>query len=307
MQDNKKIFQIPITDFSFKKIFGTEANKRFVIHFLNCFVSRYTGEVKDVTFLPTEHYGMSDIQRRVVFDILCTDQKGRQFIIEMQRANQPEFAERSIFYLSRAISASMKKGSSNYRIIPTYSVNILDFEMTEFSNSDECFRVVQFKDQKNRLLTDKVAIFYLNLCNFAARQNEVTEEMHIWLNLLKNMQKMDDGDYAAQAPFFRELMDECRISNLNTMEKEKYEKSVLEYEDVREAVEYAKKLAAKDAYEEGLSVGMEKGIEKGIEKGRLTALQLTAEKLLNSGFSIDDVVQFTGLSEEQVVEIQKAH
>lgn len=33
MAKNKNIFQIPTTDFTFKKIFGTEANKRFLIDF----------------------------------------------------------------------------------------------------------------------------------------------------------------------------------------------------------------------------------------------------------------------------------
>ena len=41
MEDNRQIFQIPTTDFSFKRIFGTEANK-LLIHFLNCFVAKYT-------------------------------------------------------------------------------------------------------------------------------------------------------------------------------------------------------------------------------------------------------------------------
>jgi len=296
MTENKKIFQIPVTDFSFKKLFGTEANKRFLIRFLNCFVSKYTGEIVDVTFLPTEQYGLADTQRRVVFDILCVDQDGRQFIIEMQRANQPEFAERSIFYLSRAISASMEKGGSDYRILPTYCVNILDFGLPGMTDGNECFRVVQLKDQKNRVLTDKVAIFYLNLCNFAAEQVGVTEEMRTWLNLLKNMQKMDDGDYARQPPFFQELMDECRISKLSTMEKERYNKSILEYEDVRVAVEYAKELAAKDAYEEGLNVGMEKGMEKGREEAKL----FTAKKFLALGVPVATVAQATGFSIEEI-------
>ena len=50
----KNIFQIPTTDFSFKRIFATEKNKRFLIAFLNCAVSNYTGEIVDITYLPTE-------------------------------------------------------------------------------------------------------------------------------------------------------------------------------------------------------------------------------------------------------------
>ena len=104
------------------------------------------------------------------------------------------------------------------------------------------------KDHKNRILTKKVAIFYINLCNFAAEQPEVTEEMRNWLFLLKNMPELDERDYATQKGIFKELMDECRIAKLDTMEKEDYRKSVLEYEDVKRAVAYAGELAAKAAF-----------------------------------------------------------
>ncbi len=148
MKKYKDIFQIPTTDFTFKRIFGTERNKRFLIHFLNCFVSKYTGEIADITYLPTEQYGEEDSQRRVVFDILCVDGEGRQFIIEMQRAKQTEYADRSVFYLSRAISERVRKGGSSYRILPTYSVNLLDFELTEYAQSGECYQVIRLVDQK---------------------------------------------------------------------------------------------------------------------------------------------------------------
>jgi hypothetical protein len=77
------------------------------------------------------------------------------------------------------------------------------------------------------------------MCNFAARQSDLTEEMLNWLNVLKNMPDMDESDYEKQPAFFQELLDECRISKLTAMEKDNYQKSVLEYEDVKRAVEYA--------------------------------------------------------------------
>ena len=133
----KNIFQIPTTDFSFKKIFGTEQNKRFLIRFLNCFVSKYTGEIVDVTYLPTEQYGMIDTEKKAVFDLLCKDAEDRKFIIEMQKAPQPDYAERSIFYLSRAISASLKRGQLDYQILPSYSVtsSISTYRNTEKKTS----------------------------------------------------------------------------------------------------------------------------------------------------------------------------
>ena len=152
------------------------------------------------------------------------------------------------------------------------------------------------KDQNNEILTQKVGIFFIKLCNFAARQSDLTEEMRNWLNVLKNMPDMDESDYEKQPAFFQELMDECRISKLTAMEKDNYQKSVLEYEDVKRAVEYARETAAKVFFEKG----MEKGLEEGREEGREEALLQTAKNLLAKGISVDDVSEATGLSIDRV-------
>ena len=206
------IFMVPVTDFTFKKIFATERNKRFLIDFLNAAVSSYVGEIADLTYLPTEKYGLLPGEKRVVFDIACTDTQGREFIIEMQHARQPEFVDRTLFYLSRFISGGMRSGERRYHIVPTYSVNLLDFELPEFRHSDECFRAIFLKDQNNRILTKKSGVFYLNLCNFAAQQEDVSAELRQWLYVLKNMQDFGEADYERQEGIFQDLLEECRIS-----------------------------------------------------------------------------------------------
>jgi predicted transposase/invertase (TIGR01784 family) len=180
------------------------------------------------------------------------------------------------------------------------------------AENSECFHSFFIKDEKNRTLTDKVGFFYINLCNFAAQQSEVTDMMRSWMSLLKNMQAMNEEDYRKQSGIFRELMDECRIEKLDTMEKENYEKSILEYEDVREAVEYAKELSFAEGVEKGIEKGIEKGMEKGMKKGMekglaqgvRNGLLQAAANLLKMGISIADVVKATGLSEEEVRELR---
>lgn len=46
---------------------------------------------------------------------------------------------------------------------------------------------------------------------------------------------------------------------------------------------------------------MQKGIEKGIEEG----MQKVAVNALNKGMSVDDIVDLTGLTKEQIVEISE--
>ena len=133
-----------------------------------------------------------------------------------------------------------------------------------------------------------------------------------WLNVLKNMPDMDESDYEKQPFFFQELLDECRISKLTAMEKDNYQKSVLEYEDVKRAVEYARETAGKVFFEKGMEKGREEGREVGREEGREEgrevgreegreeALLQIAKNFLAKGISVDDVSEATGLSIDRV-------
>ena len=87
----------PYTDFGFKKLFGTEANKDLLIDFLNELVEK-EHKIKDLTFDNTEKWGGSKEDRRAIFDIHCTTVSGEKIIIEMQKAKINFFKDRSVFY-----------------------------------------------------------------------------------------------------------------------------------------------------------------------------------------------------------------
>ena len=78
-----------LCDFMFKRLFGSEANKDVLIGFLNMLLEDV--EIVDVDFIPTEHLGLSDEDRKVIFDISCRCADGRTFIIEMQKGSDLKF------------------------------------------------------------------------------------------------------------------------------------------------------------------------------------------------------------------------
>ena len=59
-----------LTDFGFKRIFGTAINKDLLICFLN---SLFDGKqvVKDVSYLNPEHVGDVYTDRKAIFDVYC--------------------------------------------------------------------------------------------------------------------------------------------------------------------------------------------------------------------------------------------
>ena len=78
------------TDFAFKKLFGTEANKELLISFLNSLLAGKE-EIKTLTYLNSEHLGTTETDRKAVFDVYCENEKGEKFLIEMQKAEQQFF------------------------------------------------------------------------------------------------------------------------------------------------------------------------------------------------------------------------
>jgi len=75
---------------------------------------------------------------------------------------------------------------------------------------------------------------------------------------------------------------------------ETYRKSILDYQDVRSAMDCAR--------EEGREEGIEKGIERGIEKEKNSIIQ----KCFQKNMAIEDIIFFTGYSMEQISNYKKS-
>lgn len=97
----------PFTDYGFKKLFGTEINKDLVINFLNQVLPEHH-HVEDLSYTSTEHLGSTELDRKAIFDLYCVSPKGERFIVEMQKAKQNYFKERSAYYATFPIQEQAK-------------------------------------------------------------------------------------------------------------------------------------------------------------------------------------------------------
>ena len=137
----------------------------------------------------------------------------------------------------------------------------------------------------------------IDLSKFAAQMqfDQLLDDRERWCYSIHNMNKMAEGEIPKKFGIFHKLYEDCRLTKLSTMEKQEYEKSVLEYEDVKDAMDYHHRL--------GIEEGFQKGLEEGREEGR-EALLIAARKFLELGVSVTDVAAATGLSEQQVQELK---
>ena len=122
------------TDFAFKKLFGTDANKDLLMAFLNALLDGRE-EIRDLTYLNVEHLGHVATDRKAVFDVYCENSRGEKFLIEMQKAEQEFFKDRSIYYSTFPIQEQAPQGQWNFELHKVYVLGILNFT---FDGGGDC-------------------------------------------------------------------------------------------------------------------------------------------------------------------------
>lgn len=144
-------------------------------------------------------------------------------------------------------------------------------------------------DDKNNVFSEKVSFLLIDLTKFAAQTDfeKLPGLREKWCYVIKNMWRTTDSDIPVSDTSFRELYEECKLSKLSDMEKQEYEKSILEYDDVKDAIEYNRRL----------------GRAEGREEGREEALRQAAKKFIEMGISIEDVTKATELDVEILQEL----
>ena len=73
-----------------------------------------------------------------------------------------------------------------------------------------------------------MSFLLVDLTKFAAGKSfgQLKDERQKWCYVIKNMWHLTDGDIPEDASLFHELYEECKVKNLNDMEKQEYEKSI---------------------------------------------------------------------------------
>ena len=83
-------------------------------------------------------------------------------------------------------------------------------------------------------------------------------------------------------------------------EQREYEASKMAYRDIKNSIDTAKR----EGKEEGLAEGMEKGLAEGMEKGMSQRSLEIARKMLANGIDAATVMEITGLSESQLLQLK---
>lgn len=284
-----------LTDFGFKRIFGSAPNKDLLISFLN---SLFDGEqvITDVRYLNSENVGDVFAERKAIFDVYCENEKGEKIIVEMQNAFQQFFKDRSLFYSTFPIREQAPKGNDwNFKLKRVYTVAFLNFDMREESfDQEDINHDVGLLDKKtHRVFNDKLTFKYLEITKFNKTEEELITLYDKWLYVLKNLSRLAHRPSTLKEKIFTKLFEEAEIAKFTPKELKEYEDSLKAYRDIKNSLD--------TALEKGRAEGREKGRAEGRAEGKLEV----AQKMVAAHLPIEMIVEMTGLDEEEIKILMK--
>lgn len=244
--DRKERYINPYTDFGFKKLFGTEMNKDLLISFLNA-LFHDEQVIKDVKYLNSEKLGEGYRDRRAIFDVYCENEKGEKFIVEMQKAEQDYFKDRSIYYSTFPIREQAPRGEWDFQLKAVYTVGILNFVFPDNEYDEECYHhEVKLMDTADKhVFFDKLTFVYLEMPKFNKTEDQLETMFDKWLFVLRNLSRLLERPAALQERVFEKLFKQAEIAKFSPEELQDYEESVKIYRDLKNSIDSAEHRKAK--------------------------------------------------------------
>ena len=129
-----------------------------------------------------------------------------------------------------------------------------------------------------------------------------------WIYIMKNMNMFEQMPFSEKYPVFRKLAEIGDLRKLSREELELYDEDIKNMRDIYATRKFDEKRGMEKGMAkgraEGRAEGMAEGMAKGMAKGELSKGLEVARNLLAMGMSWSQIMQATGLTEDQLKQLQ---
>ena len=266
----------PKADLTFKRVFGEHPD--LVISLLNALLPLKKGEeIQSVEYLTPEMVPENPLRKFSIVDVRCKDNRGRQFIVEMQMVWSPEFMQRVMFNSAKAYVRQLDKKEDYSLLEPVYSLNLVnDVFLKDVPEYYHYYRMVHEKHTEK--VIDGLHLVFVELPKFTPHTISEKRMQVLWLRYLTEI----DG-YMETVP--QELLDNPEINKaMAVVEESAYTpEQLLGYDKFWDIIRTENTLYS-----------------SGVRQGRAEGIRQTALNLKSMGLGIADIQKATGLSEEEI-------
>ena len=288
----------------FKAVFGDRNNKDVVMSVINALLPAHR-KVSDIEYSPTEHQGPQLDSKEFRYDFMCRGTDGTSFIVEVQRYRDDRWFKRCVSYASRAYDGHNRSGMG-YDVPPVYLIGLMEDRMhhddREFWKgkyiSEYTFREKECHD----LQEETIVLIFAELGRFDKTEHECVTDLDRMCYLLKNMGRFDKQPLWLQEEVYTRRFRACEISRYDRNKQEQVHKDMYDERKMNSIIQTYKDWG----YREGVAEGEAKGRAEGRAEGKAEGKAEVAVKLLQSGMTLMQVAELTGLPVDHVKELMES-
>jgi len=298
-------FLNPLTDFAFKKIFGSADSHDILLSFLNAvlgFAPPY--RIKEVRiqdpYLAPMIKGMKDS----FVDVRAIDEQGRNFIIEMQVLPVASFEQRVLYNACKKYAGQIAAGEDYHLLNDVIALTITDFVMFDNTELVSKFRL---RDESGRDYSDDLELIFVELPKFSKTESELDNLLDKWLYFLRFAKRLHSipGVLSEEKP----IEHAFKIANraqLSPEELDAQERREMYIQDQRVMIQKALQSGRSEGLAEGEAKGRAEGRDEGRAEGRVegrdqgrTEAQLAVVRNLQAmGMDAPTIAKAIGVTEQ---------
>ena len=278
------VFADLLLDRTFKKAFNPDTqNKVCLIALLNAVLEgEIASPIVDVQSRNKEYSDGSNENRTTIFDLHCIDSERRRFIIEVQILFQENIVNRAIYYASQTVIAQGERGKKyNYDLKPIVAVVFMEFKV--FAD-DRYIRRAKLREVNGASVSDTLNFAFVELPKFNKPLDELETTLDKWLYALKNIKNMTQMPKQYANSEFALLFSTARLAKLS-----KEEQKMIDEAQKAKWDNYAIHKAA---------------VDSGLRQGCILKARKIAKKMLLKNMPIEEIIDYTELSEADVLAIK---
>ncbi|MED9897411.1 MAG: PD-(D/E)XK nuclease family transposase [Prevotella sp.] len=149
---------------------------------------------------------------------------------------------------------------------------------------------------------EKMRVVFLQLPLFEKKEPECMEIFDCWIYVLNNMEHLKEIPFLDKYPVFRKLAAIGDLQKLTPEERDYYEEDVKIMRDLyaTDKWEKEKRRMERETARKELEEATKKALTEGRAKGRAEGMLEVAKNLLSMHLPIIQIMQATGLTQEQI-------
>jgi len=238
----RPVFADPKTDFIFKRIFGSEPHKHLLIELLNSLLElEGDRRIRDLTYLPAEQMVPLPEMKLSIVDVKCVDERGTEYVVEMQLFNVQGFEERVVYNASKAFVMQLRSSEDYPHLADVVGVTICDFALwpePSVPGAPSVPMLSRWRMQEKHTGANglgQVQYVFLELSKYEGGPHP-QDLLDKWAYFFREAENLDViPPELDQAPF-REALEVARTAGMSDAEYEAYERAKMAEQDARGAL-----------------------------------------------------------------------